>query len=147
MPARVLARQTTDTRYRPLHMSRITQIIETLEAEKADLERRLEWVEGQLSSFREHAATEAVAVTDVPKRSTRRATARRASAKRARGRSLQRDLATEIVDYLEAHPGSTAGDVAKGIDANRNSIATKLSQMTKAGSITKAERGYAVPSA
>jgi hypothetical protein len=124
-------------------LSRITQIIETLEAEKADLQRRLDWVDGQLDSFREHASTEVVAAGSAPKRSTRRATARRASSKRATARKLKRDLGEEIVLFLEQHPNSTAGDIAKGLNLNRNSVATRLTQMTKAGTIAKAERGYA----
>lgn len=117
-------------------MSRITQIIETLEAEKADLQRRLDFVEGQIDSFREHEGA------DVPKRSARRQTARRASSRRATARTVRRDLAADVIEYVTKHPGSTAGDVAKGINANRNSVATKLSQLAKAGEIVKADRGY-----
>jgi hypothetical protein len=49
-----------------------------------------------------------------------------------------------IIDYLKNHPQSTAGDVAKALNANRNTTATRLSQMVKKGQITKASKGYAV---
>jgi DNA-binding IclR family transcriptional regulator len=49
-----------------------------------------------------------------------------------------------IIDYLRDHPQSTAGDVAKALNANRNTIAARLSQMVKQGEITKASKGYAV---
>lgn len=128
-------------------MSRITQIIETLEAEKAELRTRLEWVDEQLETFREHAATADVAQTEVPKRSTRRRTARRASTRRHTARSVRRDLGEEIAAFVAEHPNSTAGDVAKGVNANRNTVATRMSQLVKTGVLEKAERGYAVPRA
>ena len=78
------------------------------------------------------------------KRSTRRATARRASTRRATGRQRRGDIVERIVGYLKEHPNSTAGDVAKGLNANRNTIATKLSKMAKAGEIKKASKGYAL---
>jgi hypothetical protein len=48
-----------------------------------------------------------------------------------------------IID-LKDHPQSTAGDVAKALSANRNTTATRLSQMAKKGQITQASKGYAV---
>jgi hypothetical protein len=50
-----------------------------------------------------------------PARSVRRATARRASNRRATARSRQADSEASITDFLVQHPGSTAGDVAKGL--------------------------------
>jgi predicted transcriptional regulator len=47
-----------------------------------------------------------------------------------------------ITDYLNKHPGSTAGEVAKGLNLQRNSVSTRLTQMAKAGEIKKATRGY-----
>ena len=49
-----------------------------------------------------------------------------------------------ILDYLKDHPQSTAGAVAKALNTNRTTTATRLSQMVKKGQITKASRGYAV---
>jgi predicted transcriptional regulator len=78
----------------------------------------------------------------VPSRSNRRSSARRASSRRKSARSRQGDTAARIVDYLAKHPNSTAGDLAKGLNLKRNSVSTKLTQMAKAGTIKKAERGY-----
>ena len=36
-----------------------------------------------------------------------------------------------------------AGEVAKGLDMNRGSVSTRLTQLAKLGEISKSERGYA----
>jgi hypothetical protein len=77
-----------------------------------------------------------------PQRSARRATARRASTRRATARQRRGDIKDQIIAYLRNHPESTAGDVAKAINANRNTTATRLSQMVKEGEITKVSTGY-----
>ena len=124
-------------------MSRMKQVIEALEAERADVKERLEWLEAQIKAFRDHAGETVSAVTSsVPSRSRRRSTARRASTRRKAARSHQSDTAQRIVEYLGKHPGSTAGDLAKGLNLKRNSLSTKLTQMAKAGQIKKAQRGY-----
>ena len=61
---------------------------------------------------------------------------------RATARSRQGDTKAAITDYLKKHPGSTAGDLAKGLNLQRNSVSTRLTQMAKAGEIKKATRGY-----
>ena len=66
-----------------------------------------------------------------------------ASSRRATARRRKGDITERIIDYLKDHPQSTAGDVAKGLNANRNTIATRLSRMAKEGEVTKAARGYA----
>jgi DNA-binding transcriptional ArsR family regulator len=120
-------------------MSRMEQVIDALEAERADVKERLDWLEAQIKAFRARAGD---VLPSVPSRSGRRATARRASSRRATARSRKSDTASRIVDYLEKHPNSTAGDLAKGLDLKRNSVSTKLTQMAKTGMIKKAERGY-----
>ena len=50
-----------------------------------------------------------------------------------------------IVEHVAAHPGSTAGDVAKVLGLNRNSVATRLAQLGKRGDLVKAGRGYSAP--
>jgi hypothetical protein len=45
--------------------------------------------------------------------------------------------------HLKDHPQTTADDVAKGLNANRDTIATRLSRTAKEGEVTKAARGYA----
>ena len=77
-----------------------------------------------------------------PARSVRRATARRASNRRATARSRQGDPKASIIDFLAQHPGSTAGDLAKGLNLNRESVSTRLTQLAEAGEINKASHGY-----
>jgi CRP-like cAMP-binding protein len=121
---------------------RIQQVIDTLEAECAELRERLAWLEAQLREFQAHQQ-QAAAQLPVPARSLRRATARRASKRRAVARSHQLDIKASIIAFLAEHPGSTAGEVAKGLDLNRASVSNRLSALAKLGEIRKAERGYA----
>jgi CRP-like cAMP-binding protein len=124
-------------------LSRIQQVIDTLEAERADLQERLAWLEKQINEFHAHDGDSTPATAGAPARSVRRGTARRASARRATARTRQVDIKPRIVEFLSKHPGSTAGDVAKGLDLNRGSVSTRLSQLAKSGEIKKATRGYA----
>ena len=82
-----------------------------------------------------------------PARSVRRATARRASSRRATARSRQGDPKASIIDFLAQHPGSTAGDLAKGLNLNPGSVSTRLTQLAKAGEIKRASRGYSTKQA
>jgi predicted Rossmann fold nucleotide-binding protein DprA/Smf involved in DNA uptake len=77
-----------------------------------------------------------------PARSLRRATARRASTRRATARSRQSDNEASIITFLARHPGSTAGDLAKGLNLNPANVATRLAQLSKAGEIKRAAHGY-----
>jgi predicted ArsR family transcriptional regulator len=120
-------------------LSRIKQVIETLEAERAAVQKHLAWLEQQINEFHAHNGDSAAAA---PARSVRRATARRASKRRATARSRQIDTKPRIIHFLARHPGSTAGDVAKGLNLNPGSVSTRLSQLAKAGEIKKASRGY-----
>jgi len=47
-----------------------------------------------------------------------------------------------VIDYLAKHPGSTADEVAEGLDLERSSVSSRLTQMARTGEIKKAERGY-----
>lgn len=152
-------------------MSRIRQIIEALEAERADAQSRLAWIEQQLDEFRRHEpASDGAAIADArgtrqtpAARSSRKSTASPTKRKRARtaasgGASTRRaakptgtstasrrgDMRVQIIEYLNAHPNSTAGDVAKNLGLKPNSTSTRLSQMAKEGVVTKAQRGYAI---
>jgi predicted transcriptional regulator len=78
----------------------------------------------------------------VPQRSARRATARRASNRRATAREHKGHIDGRIFEYVKDHPHSTAGDMAKGLNANRDTIAAEVSHMVRAGEITK-DRGQA----
>jgi hypothetical protein len=73
----------------------------------------------------------------VPRRSARRATARRASSRRATARQRKGDVEGRIVEYLKDHGQSTTGDIAKALNADRDTIAAGLSHIARAGDITK----------
>jgi hypothetical protein len=73
----------------------------------------------------------------VPRRSARRATARRASSRRATARERKDDVEGRIVEYLKDHDQSTTGDIAKALNANRDTIAAGLSHIARAGDVTK----------
>ena len=72
-----------------------------------------------------------------PQRSTRRATARRASSRRAAARQHKDDIDGRIVEYVKEHPQSTTGAMAKGLNADRDTIAAEVSHMVRAGELTK----------
>ena len=75
----------------------------------------------------------------VPQRSARRATARRASSRRATARQRKDDVEGRIVEYLEDHPQSTTGDIAKGLNADRGTIAVTLSHIVRASDAANGE--------
>ncbi len=75
-------------------------------------------------------------------RSVRRATARRASNRRATARSRQADSEASIIAFLVGHPGSTAGDLAKGVNLNPGQVSTHLTKLARAGEIKKGSHGY-----
>lgn len=120
-------------------MSRIQQVINTLEAERAEVQKHLAWLEQQIKEFHAHSGGSAAAA---PARSVRRATARRASNRRATARSRQADGEASIIAFLVQHPRSTAGALAKGLNLNPGSVSSRLTQLARAGEIKKASRGY-----
>ncbi len=73
----------------------------------------------------------------VPQRSARRATARRASGRRATARQHKDDIDGRIIGYVKEHPQSTTGDMAKGLNADRDTIAAEVAHMVRAGELTK----------
>jgi hypothetical protein len=73
----------------------------------------------------------------VPQRSARRATARRASNRRATARQRKGDVEGRIIEYLKDRPQSTTGDIAKGLNADRGTIAAGLSHLVRARKITQ----------
>ena len=119
-------------------MSRMQQVIETLEAERQDLKDRLSWIEGQIKAVREHNGSSVVQPTG----SRRSSSSRRRRGRGGARRNGQPATADRIVDYLGTHPNSTAGDLAEALKLKRNSVSTKLTQMAKDGKIKKAPRGY-----
>jgi predicted transcriptional regulator len=61
---------------------------------------------------------------------------------RRRSRSARGDTGALVIEYVAANPGSTAGDIAEALGLNRNSVATRLTQLGKRGELVKARRGY-----
>jgi hypothetical protein len=59
-----------------------------------------------------------------------------------RPRPARGDIGAVVIEYVAANPGSTAGDVANALGLNRNSVATRLTQLGKRGDLVKARRGY-----
>jgi predicted transcriptional regulator len=72
---------------------------------------------------------------------------RRRSNQRVSSRARSRRGATRarVIEFVASNPGSTAGDVARALGLNRNSVATRLAQLAKSGELAKAERGYTAP--
>ena len=120
-------------------MSRIQQVIDTLEAERAEVQERLAWLDQQIDEFQEYNGSPAAA----PARSVGRSTARRASTRRATARSRQNDIKASIIEFLAKHPSSTAGDIAKALNLNPGSVSTRLTQLAKTGQIQKHPAGTA----
>jgi predicted HTH transcriptional regulator len=76
---------------------------------------------------------------------SRRRTRKRPTAPRARGARPRGQSREQIIEYVRAHPGSTAADVATALGRKRNSVSTQLTQLANAGALAKADRGYATP--
>jgi predicted ArsR family transcriptional regulator len=57
-------------------------------------------------------------------------------------RSRQHDIKASILASLAQRPGSTAGDLAKGLSLERDDVATRLTQLVQTGDIKKTSRGY-----
>ena len=47
------------------------------------------------------------------------------------------DVDGRIVEYLKEHPHSTTGAIAKGLNANRDTIAAGLSHIARASDATR----------
>jgi hypothetical protein len=76
---------------------------------------------------------------------SRRRTRKRPTTPRARGARPRGQSQEQIIEYVRAHPGSTAGDVATALGRKRNSVSTQLTELAKAGALAKADRGYMAP--
>jgi GGDEF domain-containing protein len=105
-------------------------------------EQLLTRVNADLTARRRTHAHNDDSAAAAPARSVRRATARRASNRRATARSRQVEITPRMIDFLAQHPGSTAGEVGRALSLKPASAATRLTQLTKAGEINKAARGY-----
>ena len=78
-------------------------------------------------------------------RTSRRRTRKRPPTPRASGARPRGQSREQIIEYVRAHPGSTAGDVATALGRKRNSVSTQLTELAKAGALAKADRGYVAP--
>ena len=85
-------------------MSRIQQVIDTLEAERAEVQERLAWLDQQINEFQTYNGSPATAAPLAPRAVS---TARRASNRRATARSHQTDIKASIIEFLAKHPEST----------------------------------------
>jgi hypothetical protein len=85
--------------------------------------------------------------TTAPTRSVRRATARRASHRRATARSHQSHTEARIIDFVAQHPGSTVGDLARGLNLDPTCVSVRLARLEHTGEITKASHGYSTKQA
>ena len=99
-----------------------------LAREASDLQRALDALNGA-----------PVAPTSSGRRTRRQS---RQSAPARRSGSAREDIRIRVLEYVAANPGSTAGDVAVALGLNRNSVATRLTQLSKRGDLVKAPRGY-----
>jgi hypothetical protein len=77
--------------------------------------------------------------TAVPQRSVRRATARRANSRRATARQRKDDVEERIGEYVQDHPHSTIGDIAKGLNLNRATIGAERSHIVRANDVDKGQ--------
>ena len=75
----------------------------------------------------------------VPRRSARRAAARRASDRRATAHQRKDDVEGRIAEYLKDHPQSTTGDIAKGLNADRVTIAAGRSHIARASDVNNGQ--------
>jgi predicted transcriptional regulator len=75
----------------------------------------------------------------------RRVSRRRVAASNDRGGGRRGQRREQLIEHLRANPGSTAGEVATALGLKRNTVATRLTQLAKAGQVSKAARGYSVP--
>jgi hypothetical protein len=83
-------------------------------------------------------------------RSSRPAPTPSKASRRARSSSAtgpRKQTRERIIEFVRAQRPATAGEVATGLNLNRNSVATRMTKLTKAGELAKAERGYATPAA
>jgi DNA invertase Pin-like site-specific DNA recombinase len=89
------------------------------------------------------ALNEIPAAPNADGRSPRRQADKRAVSRRPR--RARGDVATLMVEYVAAHPGSTARAVADALGLKRSSVATRLTRLAKDGRLVKARRGYSAP--
>jgi len=68
-----------------------------------------------------------------------------AASNSARVRTPPGATKTKVLGALSADSGMTAGDVAKATGLARGTVSTTLSKLAKTGEVSKADRGYRLP--
>jgi CRP-like cAMP-binding protein len=63
----------------------------------------------------------------------------------SRARTAPGATKTKVLSALSTDGGMTAGDVAKATGLARGTVSTTLSKLAKTGEVSKAERGYRLP--
>jgi hypothetical protein len=58
------------------------------------------------------------------------------------GAGRQGDSDTSIIDFLARHPGSTVGDLARGLNFSPVTVSSPLTQLANSGEIKKVSHGY-----
>lgn len=127
-------------------MSRMQEIIKSLEAERGDVATRLSWLEKQIEEFKNHndfPSGELAKLDKKPAKSKPRKP-RKAPAP-VNAEDIEVNVSDVVEDYLREHPGSTAGDIAEATGLKRSSLSTRLNTMTQKGQLRKLDRGYALP--
>jgi hypothetical protein len=117
------------------------------------VEQRLREIEEQLASYDELVRERdrvRRALGELRGRSTaarpagdgRAATGRRGARRRSSGRRAKRGSnITAIVDYVAAHPGSTAAAIAAGTGIDRSVVYSATSRLASAGRLRRAPKG------
>jgi predicted HTH transcriptional regulator len=115
-----------------------------LEAALAGLEEPKEPEQRRARNSKSSARTTRGAGAPRPTTTKSTASRRARSSSKAGSRSQTRE---RIIEFIRDRGPATAGEVATALNLNRNSVATRLTQLTKTGALVKAERGYTAPAA
>jgi hypothetical protein len=128
------------------------------------VEQRLQEIEEQLASYdelvrerdrvrRALGELRGTATAATPASDGRAPTGRRGARRRSSGRRAKRGSnVTAIVDYVAAHPGSTAAEIAAGTGIDRSVVYSATSRLAGAGRLRRAPKrdrqvGYEPPAA
>jgi Winged helix-turn-helix DNA-binding len=118
----------------------LNSICEQIDARLKELRPIAEEAAGLQAALAALDGTGPAVVASQSVRGTRQRRARPGPVRVKRGRTRE-----QLVDYVRANPGSTAGEVAKALGLERDSVATRLARLAKSGDLAKAARGYSAP--
>jgi hypothetical protein len=118
------------------------------------VEQRLQEIEEQLASYdelvrerdrvrRALGELRGNSTAARPAGGARAATGRGGARRRGSGRRAKRGSnVTAIVDYVAAHPGSTAAEIAAGTGIDRSVVYSATSRLASAGRLRRAPKGH-----